>query len=301
MKKVFVIANPAARGSSRKAIERALGFLRAKGYSPELFYTEMPGDGLRLSKEIVKNHNPEEIHAVLAAGGDGTFNEVANGLIGSPVPMAILPMGTTNVLAKELRIPEYPEAVISLLEGAPVSVFPAKIKLISTSGEQERYFLLMAGIGFDAEAVYGVDKKIKKLSGKLAYIMSGLKNFIKYDPLPMKIILDEEETEGYNAVICKAACYGGYFRMAPDADLREPFLYAVVFIRGKRLSILKYVTGVLTARHVRFHDVIYKRVSRIMVEPERHVQIDGDYLGKGRVDISSGYERLKIFVPNNFS
>lgn len=301
MKRVFIIANPAARRASREEIEKVLEILRAEGYSPELLYTEKPGDGIRLSKEIVKNYDPQEIHAVIAAGGDGTFNEVANGLIGSPVPMAILPMGTTNVLAKELKIPEYPDGAINLLKENPVSIVPARIKLISPSNEQERYFLLMAGIGFDGEAVYGVNKRIKKFSGKLAYIMSGVKNFIKYDPVPMKIILDDEETEGYNVVVCKAACYGGYFRMAPDADLKEPFLYAVVFTKSKKLSLLKYVAGVLTAIHVKFHDVIYKRVSRITIEPERHVQIDGDYLGKGRVDIKAGYERLKIFVPNNSS
>lgn len=294
-----MIVNPAARRASRRGIEKALDILRREGYSPELLYTEKPGDGIRLSKEIIKDHDPQEIHAVIAAGGDGTFNEVANGLVGSPVPMAILPMGTTNVLAKELNIPEYIEGAINLIKENPVSIFPAKVRLISPTSEQERYFLLMAGIGFDGEAVYGVNKKIKRLSGKLAYIMSGAKNFIKYDPVPMKIILDGEKTEGYNAVICKGACYGGYFRMAPDADLKEPFLYAVVFTQSKKLSLLKYVAGVLIARHVRFHDVIYKRVSRIITEPERHVQIDGDYLGKGRVDIKVGQDRLKIFIPNN--
>ncbi len=297
MKKVFIIANPVAGRSSVKKIEKALSLLKTMGYMPELLWTEAKGDGIRLSKEILKNYPPETLHAIIAAGGDGTFNEVANGLTGTDMPMSILPVGTTNVLAKELGIPENIEKALSLIQREPSRIFPARIKLDG----KERYFLLMAGIGFDGEAVYGVNKKLKRLSGKLAYIMSGFKNFLYYAPVPMMIKIDQTEVSGYNAVICKSACYGGYFKMAPDANLREPSLYAVVFTEKNRLSLLRYVAGVITARHTVFRDVKYTKASSVIIEPERHVQIDGDYLGKGRVDIKAGYEGLKIFVPNNSS
>lgn len=292
MKKVFIIANPVAGRSSVKKIEKAVSLLKTMGYIPELLWTEAKGDGTRLSKEILKNY-PPETHAIIAAGGDGTFNEVANGLIGTDIPMAILPLGTTNVLAKELGIPEEVEGALSLIQKNPSRIFPARIKLDG----KERYFLLMAGIGFDGEAVYGVNKKLKRLSGKLAYILSGFKNFLDYAPVPMRIKIDGTEVSGYNAVICKSACYGGYFRMAPDADPRESSLYAVVFTEKNRTSLLRYVAGVITARHTKFRDVVYKKASRVIVEPERHVQIDGDYLGKGKVEIVSGTEELRFFIP----
>lgn len=229
MRMVFIIANPVAGRSSVKKIEKALSLLKRMGYMPELLWTEERGDGIRLSKEILKNYPSGSLHAVIAAGGDGTFNEVANGLIGTEIPMSILPLGTTNVLAKELGIPEDVENALSVIQKEPSTVFPARIKLDGT----ERYFLLMAGIGFDGEAVYGVNKRLKRFSGKLAYILSGAKNFINYNPEPMKIKIDQTEVSGYNAVICKSACYGGYFTMAPDANLQEPSLYAVIFT-GKR-------------------------------------------------------------------
>ncbi|MCX7794775.1 MAG: diacylglycerol kinase family lipid kinase [Thermodesulfovibrionales bacterium] len=293
MKRVFIIANPVAGSASRRRIKKATSLLKSMGYLTELLWTENHGDGIRLSKEISKNHPSQDIHAIIAAGGDGTFNEVANGLIGTAVPMAILPLGTTNVLAKELRIPEKVEGALSLLKKSPARIFPARIKV----NGMERYFLLMAGIGFDGESVYGVNKSLKKISGKLAYILSGIKNFIRYSPVPMNIKIDDLEVQGYNAVICKSACYGGYFRMAPDADLRKPELYAVVFTGKNRVSLLKYVAGVITTRHIKFRDVIYQKASKIVIEPERHVQIDGDYFGKGKVEITSSFEELRLFIP----
>ncbi len=303
MKKVFIIANPVAGGSSRRKIEKALYILKGRGYIPQVLYTERQGDGVRLAKEILKDNNPDEIHAVIAAGGDGTFNEVANVLTGTSVPMAILPLGTTNVLAKELRIPEN-ESALDLLEGKPLTVRPALITLKTPSMSLRRYFLLMAGIGFDGEAVYGVNKRLKRFSGKLAYILSGAKVFLRPEGSILNIKLEVPDgevypVEGFSAVICKGACYGGYFRMAPDASLREPDLYAVIFTGGDRSSILRYVLGVLTGRHVRFKDVIYRKVKGVIVETERHIQIDGDYLGKGPVEISSGTEGLRIFSSSS--
>lgn len=293
MKKVFIIANPIAGGSSKKKLEKALSLLKTLGYIPELLWTETQEDGTKLSKEIVKNYPPETIHAIIAAGGDGTFNEVANGLIGTDIPMAILPLGTTNVLAKELGIPKDMEGALSLIKKNPSRIFPAIIKL----NGKGRYFLLMAGIGFDGEAVYGVNKRFKRFSGKIAYILSGFKNFINYSPVPMRIKIDQTEVLGYNAVVCKSACYGGHFRMAPDANPEDPALYAVVFTGGRRLHLLRYVAGVISARHVLFKDVIYRKASRVIIDAERHVQIDGDYLGKGKVEITSGFKELRIFMP----
>ncbi len=295
MKKVFIIANPAARRFSKRKIGEALSFIRRRGFNEELIYTEAPGDGIRLVREILKKER--DIHAIVAAGGDGTFNEVANGLIGSNIPMAILPLGTTNVLAKELNIPEDVTGALGLLDSGPVTVRPARI----INKDISRYFLLMAGIGFDAEAVHGVNKGLKRVSGKLAYIISGLRSFITYKPSLLRIIIDNQEVKGYNAVICKASCYGGSFKMAPDASLKDPYLYAVIFAEGSRRSLIRYITGVIAKRHVKFNDVIYKKASRVFIDGDGEIQIDGDYFGKGPVEISSGSRELMIFIPNNSS
>lgn len=297
--RILIIANPVAGRSSKTKIEKATSILKAIGFNVEIFFTKGSGDGISIAKDIVKS-SYKDLLGVIAAGGDGTFNEVANGLIGSNIPMALLPLGTTNVLAKELGIPEDIEKAVGVIRGKPVSVRPAKITLLGDDGNNyrvSRYFLLMAGIGFDGDAVYGVNKKLKKLSGKLAYILSGAKIFIGYSPQPLNLFIDGQEFDGYNAVICKASCYGGYFKMAPDADLRDSSLYAVVFTKKTRRSLIKYVSGVLFQRHIRFKDVIYRKASRVIVHSNRHVQIDGDYFGKGPVEISSGNLELKIFLP----
>jgi diacylglycerol kinase (ATP) len=294
LKRVFIIANPVARKASKRKIEGALFFLKEKGFSPELIYTKGPGDGMLLGRSIIKQNN---IYAVIAAGGDGTFNEVANALTGTTIPMAILPLGTTNVLAKELGIPEDPQGAMELLNQKIVSLRPGIIK----NNRASRYFLLMAGIGFDATAVYGVNKKLKKFSGKFAYILSGARNFIINRPSSITLIVDNEEIKATSAIISKASCYGGYFKIAPDATLKEPSLYAVIFTQNTRRAIIRYITGVLMGRHIKFRDVLYRKSSKVVVPCSCHIQVDGDYFGKGPAEITEGTEELRFFVPNNFS
>ncbi len=234
-----------------------------------------------------------DIHAIIACGGDGTFNEVANGITGTGVPMALFPMGTTNVLAKELGIPEDLRALRLLIDGDILETYPGRIR----TGDTERYFLLMAGLGFDAEAVLRVNRELKRLSGKFAYIMSGLRLFIVYSPQEINISIDGEEMVCSNLIIARAGCYGGRFKIAPDADLRKPFLYSVIFTGRGRMDLLRYVTGVLMQRHIHYRDVIYREAKRVFIKTPVHIQIDGDYLMIDSAEISISERPLRIFIP----
>ncbi len=228
----------------------------------------------------------------MAAGGDGTFNEVANALAGTGVPMGLLPMGTTNVLAKELRYPEDVRgAVKRILSG---NVHDAHLGRLNFPDGTERRYFLMAGVGFDAWAVYNVDKKLKKYSGKAAYILSGLKNLLRWNPEPLKIRLDGEEYRAASAIICKGASYGGYMKAAPHASIMDPTLYAVLMRKKGRLSVLKYTAGILIGIHTRFRDVVYRECNKVEIASPAHVQADGDYIGKSPVVIDISPEMLRL-------
>ena len=230
---------------------------------------------------------------IVAAGGDGTFNEVMNGLAGSSVPMAIIPAGTTNVLAKELEIPEDVKgAVERIIAGRARRLYVGNMAF--PDGVSRKFFL-MAGAGFDAEAVYNVDRKLKSLSGKAGYLAGGLKVLRDWDPTPKRAIIDGLQFEFSSLIVCKGARYGGYPKAAPDASLENPDLYAVVMHGGKRRDVLRYTLGILTGRHTAFRDVTYLKCGRVDVLDTAHIQADGDYIGKSPVTIETSRETV-LFV-----
>lgn len=289
---IILISNPAARGASPKKFASASAFLREKGFDTEILLTEKSGDATRLAEESVGKRP----FAVMAAGGDGTINEVINGMAWSDVPLAILPLGTTNVLAKELGIPEdLKGAMDTAVSRQSRTVSLGRIELNpETDSAFSRYFCLMAGIGFDGAAVHGMNKAVKKKSGKAAYILSGLKNLLHYSPNQLFYNIDGKEYTGFSSITGKASKYGGNFKITPDADLADPFLYTCIFQGNRRRDLLRYVFKVITGRLSGEEDVVYLKSAGIEVLGTAHIQIDGDYLGLTPAKISVAKNALKI-------
>jgi YegS/Rv2252/BmrU family lipid kinase len=273
---IILISNPAAKGASERKVQGAYRLLKSKGYAVEILSTKHRGEAENLAREAVKRLP----FLIIAAGGDGTFSEVINGMVNSDIPLAILPMGTTNVLAKEIGIPENVEGAIEIAaRGTPRTVSLGKIIMGYPSSRIARYFVLMAGIGYDGESVYRINENIKKISGKGAYILSGIKTLLRFQPEPLTCHINERTYTAYSLIVGKAAKYGGNFKITPDAKLSEPTLYACLFKGNRRLDILRYVFGIARQRHISFKDVEYQEAESIQIKGKAHVQIDGDYLG----------------------
>lgn len=281
---IVLISNPAAKRFSEKKIEKASHFLRSRGYEVEVFSTTQRGDAERLAREALKK-SPS---LIIAAGGDGTINEVINGIAGEAIPLAIIPLGTTNVLAKELGIPENVKGALEVaISRTPTVVSLGKIvrslednrNIQSThpSSFFSRLFVLMAGIGFDGETVFGIDDNIKKFSGKGAYIYSGMKTLFHFHPNELIFDIDGTMHSGYSAIISKAAKYGGNFKITPDASLADPSFYVCIFKGKNRFDILRYVFGIASRTHLNFKDIEYLKATNIEIKGNAHIQIDGDY------------------------
>jgi YegS/Rv2252/BmrU family lipid kinase len=209
--------------------------------------------------------------------------------------MAILPLGTTNVLAKELGLPEtVNDAMEVALNGTPKTVFLGKIYVTRHSSLVTRYFLLMAGIGFDGEAVFRINETLKKISGKGAYIFSGFKTLSVFNPDKLILDMDGKTYTGYSVIISKVAKYGGNFKITPDARLTDPFFYVCLFKGKGRLDILRYVAGVVAGKHLGFRDVEYVKAKNIDVEGDAHIQIDGDYFGRSPARIEVVPETVRL-------
>ncbi len=291
MTSIVLIINPAAKGMSEKKIGRACRFLESKGCKVEKAFTTRKGEATDIAKDAAE----KAASLIIAAGGDGTINEVVNGVAGSEVPVAILPLGTTNVLAKELDIPEdVTDAMAIALERTPQVISLGKIEAVRPSSFVPRYFVLMAGIGYDGEAVFGINESLKKISGKGAYIFSGIKTLFNFDPEELLFTIDGKTYTGYSAIIGNAAKYGGQFKVTPHAKLTEPTLDVCIF-KGRRSSdILRYVFGITTKSHLSFRDVEYIKTKSIEINGTAHIQIDGDYFGMTPAKIHVAPDALKL-------
>lgn len=284
-----LIVNPVAGNKAYRAINKIETLLRKRA-ALATFITQKKRDAFEFAKNL------SDTERIIVAGGDGTFNEVINGVLASShinlaeVPLALIPLGTTNVLAKELQIPEYVDKAVDLaLTGTP-----RKISLGRINGW---FFASMAGIGFDAETVLGVRNNfIKKISGKAAHIVSGLKVLWSYDPPLIKIKTLGNEYTGYTSVVGNASKYAGYFSVTPNTSVIEPLLAVCIFSGRTRKDLLRFITGVIRNRHLNFKDTSYFKASGLEVisDDTVHVQVDGDYFGTLPAKIDSVKDAVSL-------
>ncbi|MCL4457798.1 MAG: diacylglycerol kinase family lipid kinase [Nitrospirae bacterium] len=300
MKNIILIGNPIAGGGALKKIKRAVALLEGRGCNVNLMLTARKGDAEAFAREITQQSavgGQRSELLVIAAGGDGTYNETANGLVYSDIPMAILPLGTTSVLAKELKIPDGLENALDVaLNGKIQTIHLGKITCTRHSLHVSRHFILMAGIGFDGDTVYSVNEKLKKISGKGAYIFSGIKTLFKYNPsrIILKMKTPNSELIGYAAIVGKASCYGGEFKITPDASLFEPYFYVFVTHNKRRLNLLKHIAEIAAGKHPHSKDISYFKTSEIEIDGNAHIQIDGDYLGMTPAKIEIKQNALRL-------
>jgi YegS/Rv2252/BmrU family lipid kinase len=269
--RIKLIANPIAGGNALASIRRAQEYLVFHGCSVELCLTGARGDA-RKAATVAKGAGFDRI---VAAGGDGTLNEVINGLAPSAIPLAFLPLGTTNVFALEAGIPfDIERACAIALHGTPKPV------CLGLAGETR--FLLMAGVGFDADVVYRVSGRLKRWTGKLAYLVSGLRTLAGRPPAPIEVVREDGSTvRGYHVIIGNGRLYGGRFSVTPDASLTEAALDVCVLLRKGRLSLLRCAARIAAGRRLASTDAeIFKARSVSVRGAGVPVQIDGDYLGR---------------------
>lgn len=292
MKKICLIVNPVAGRRILKRIGQAQRDLEKQGAQVDIKTTCGPGDATGLARQAVT----QNYDVIVAAGGDGTVNEIMNGMAHSTVPMALLPFGTTNLFAREIGLHRRPgKAVDTIMNG--------RKQTVNLGRAGDRYFLLMAGIGFDAHVVYNLNLRLKSLAGELAYIFSALRVIAKTPP--RKCI--EARINGDTPIKCSslilgnAKYYGGSFEVTPGATITKPSLQLCAFAGETRRSIVGYALGILMKKHTHFANVTTRTVECLDVVSENpvHVQVDGDYLRQLPLELKVVPEALTILRPTN--
>lgn len=289
--RIKLIANPAAGSGRKKTIEWVKEHLELKGATVELYLTGKKGDAVLAAREAAK----AGFDTIVAMGGDGTLNEVVNGLAGYPVRLGVVPLGTVNVFALETGIPMDPrKACDVILAGKTINISIGKVN--------DRYFVLMAGIGFDAYVVYGVSLRLKHFSGRLSYIVKAITSLFTFPGHRhlLEVELENgERTHGYGVVVGNGKYYGGKMSVTPSADLTRGDLDICIFGGKSSLDLLRYAWGVLLKRHLSYPDVRYRTAKALKVTSsgKGHIQADGDIVGSLPAVFSVLKDGLKVIVP----
>ncbi len=303
-RRLLVIYNPIAGRRRRRRFKAVLERLEARGCAVSLRETGAPGDATRLARAA----RPGDADLVLAAGGDGTINEAANGLLegggAAPLPLAIVPLGTSNVLAAEIGLKTAPDPVArAALEGVPRRV---SLGRIAWPPDRQRHFVLMAGVGLDARAVADVDPAKKRRYAQGAYVWAGLRQMLRRDRLRYRVEIDGAVREVASVIVAKAACYGGSFVLAPRARLDAPSFEVCLFEKDGVWPATLYGLALLLGRLERtpgFESVPAKRVrvtiaGAVPTGPEP-VQCDGDDVARLPVEIDLRPDALDLLVPTD--
>jgi len=295
--RICVIFNPTARGERAKRFRRHLD---AIGAECALKPTTAPGGGRALAAEAVR----EGFEIIVAAGGDGTLNEVLNGIGDEPdgfarARLGVLPLGTINVFAREIGMPlDLRRAWAVIRRGRESAIDLPEVEFVATGKSQRRWFAQLAGAGLDAHAVELVDWNLKKKIGFFAYVVAASKAM----RAPQSKISTEHDSQpmtGEQVLIGNGRLYGGSFAVFPEANLADGLLDVCVFPRVTWGTVLSCGWGLVTGRlHESGGARHFQAESFSLTAPTRTaLELDGEWVGELPARFSVQRQLLRAIVP----
>ncbi len=262
------------------------------GLSPELRPTSGPGQAGELARAAIT----EGADLILVLGGDGTVNEVLQGMVFSGVPLAVLPGGTANCLSMELGFGARIEKAAERLGASePVTVALGRVTGVGRS----RYFLLMCGAGLDAAIVYEVRAGLKRAAGKLAYWVAGLAQF-RRNVAGMQLLVGGKRIDCGFALVSRIRNYGGDLEIASGASLRKPDFEVVTFNGANPLRYALYMLAVAVRQVQKMPGVQTHRAAVVEMLTQAHSQVDGEYFGREPLKIEAVADALTLMMPPNY-
>ncbi len=278
-----IIFNPKSRSEKSRDLADVL---REIAPGAELRMTSETGDARRIAAQAAR----EGFRIVSAAGGDGTVNDVANGIAGSEASLGVLPIGTMNVFAKEHGLPEK-------LHDAWAVIHAGKQREIDLLAANDTHFIQLAGVGLDAQVVKETTWESKKNLGPLSYLITAAQIASRTPP---KLVVEAggRTSEGSFVLIGNGRFYGAKIVLFPKARVDDGLLDVLIFKNIGYLDIAKYLTGVLLGRHTGMGGVEYFQVAEATVRSEQEVpvEVDGELSGVLPVTFRVA-GKLRLCVP----
>ncbi len=286
--RILVVFNPKARSERASGLR---GQIQALDPRVTIRATGGPGDAAALAAQAVE----QGYKTVVAAGGDGTINEVVNGLAGSNVRLGLLPLGTMNVFAAELGIPG------NRLKRGWEIIRAGNLRRVDVAQANRHCFVQLAGVGFDAQAVAGVDWEAKKNFGPLSYVISAAKVAARKPPL---LTVESERgavRQGSFVLVGNGRYYGAPLVVFKQAVIDDGKLDVLVFKNLGYLDIIRYIQRIIMGTHLELPDVDYFQTRRMTVRAQSGEDVpfeaDGELIGYAPVTFQIAPKRLKVLAP----
>ncbi len=283
-----LIFNPKAR--SQKG-GRVLRFLMAHANRFALYATNHAGEARELAARFAGQGEP----VVIAAGGDGTLNEVVSGLAGSPTILGVLPAGTMNVFAREMGIPtDSLERAFSVIESGVIR----EVDLFEANGAP---FVQMAGVGFDAQVIEQTTWESKKMLGPLAYLLAAVKVLGETPPKMEIVLADGRREEGVAVIAGNGSLYGGQFRFFRNADNHDSKLDVLVYKEAGYKIVLDSLRGLAFGGIdlMESTSCFQTEAFRVCADREVPVEVDGEWLGRfSEVRFREHSCNLRVLAPD---
>lgn len=283
MSPIPVIFNPAAKGTRARGLVHRIARLSERALL-------WPTETARHARELARQAVAQGYETVVAAGGDGTINEVVNGLAGTQTALGILPVGTMNVFASELGLPC---GDLHLCWERIVSSSVRSVDLACVNGRH--HFVQLAGIGFDAQVVSATTTDAKNTFGPLSYLFSGVR-LAGRKPPQLRIQCPGKLREGCFVLIGNGRYYGGPFPVFHRARIDDGLFDVLVFKNLGYLDIVRYLHGMVFGTHDKLPDVEYFQTGSLQVSSDEPVpmEVDGEVIGElpAHIDIGAGALRV---------
>lgn len=282
-----LIFNPKARGQKGG---RVLRFMMKHASRFALYATGHAGEARELAADFAARGEP----VVIAAGGDGTLNEVVSGLAGSSTILGVLPAGTMNVFAREMGIPfDSLERALAVIEAGCVR----EIDLFEANGSP---FVQMAGVGFDARVIEETTWESKKMLGPLAYLLAAVKVLGEKPPMMEVVFADGRREQGVAVLAGNGSLYGGQFRFFRNADNRDSKLDVLVYKEAGYRLVLDSLRGLALGGIDLMDSTSYVQTESFTVHADREVpvEVDGEWIGRfSEVRFKETASRLRVLAP----
>ncbi|WP_080848639.1 diacylglycerol kinase [Cytobacillus gottheilii] len=293
MKRARIIYNPTSgREIFKKHLAEVLQKLENAGYETSCHATTGEGDATKAARQAVERR----FDLIIAAGGDGTINEVVNGIAEQDfIPkLGILPTGTTNDFARALHIPRDIEAAADII--AKGDSIPVDIGRIN-----DKYFINIAGGGRITELTYEVPSKLKTMLGQLAYYLKGIEMMPSIRSTEVSIEYDGKifEGEAMLFLVGLTNSVGGFEKLAPNASINDGLFSLLILKKTNLADFIRIATLAVRGEHVNDPHVIYTQANRIKVHSTEKVQLnlDGEFGGLLPAEFVNLYRHLEVLVP----
>ncbi len=264
-RRILVVANPAAGSGNGIRLSAIVKRIESHGAAVTLYETKAAGDAER----FVRDTDHAAFDAIAAAGGDGTINEVLNGLPANAPPLAILPLGTVNVLAKEIALSPSIDAIAETVVFGPV-------RAINIGEVNGRRFAVMASVGLDAEVVAKVNLNLKRYIGRLAYLLETLRQIALAPPSAFPLRFNDADKMAHGVIIANGRHYAGRYMTSPTAHLEKPNLDVCRLTRPGRLAAPRYLLSLFLGRFAKRADVEIDEAETVEILGPAGAPVQGD-------------------------